>query len=47
VYKHIHSLKRNRHSSTSHAERLANVSYNLKFLKAHLHCEQKGFTVQL
>jgi len=47
VCKNIHSLKRNHHSSTAHAERLANVSYNLKFLKVDLHCEQKGFTVQV
>ena len=47
VCKNIHSLKLNHHSSTAHAERLANISYNLKFLKVDLHCEQKGFTVQV
>ena len=36
VCKNIHSLKRNHHSSTAHAVRLANVSHNLKFLKVDL-----------
>ena len=30
-----------------HTERLVDISYNLKVLKADLHDEQKGFTVQL
>ena len=31
---------------TAHSERLVDISYNLKFHKADLHDEQKGFTVQ-
>jgi len=31
---------------SAHTERFVDISYNLKVLKADLHDEQKGFTVQ-